>query len=280
MKQRELIERLAEQEHVSWSHWMHYLFSRSTTNADGSMTIPSDLALRWQRQAETPYAELSEREQQSDRNRVALILPMIEAYRAMQKRRALQVAALVMVFTGGMIAGQLLLFRDVLLAEPESSLVRVTYLIEDAFFFLSAGIIALLTIRHWWPYVWHGPRGDLGLTTEALIEDRGGRVNDLLKHPLWTNKAARYACICLIFIPPLSIIGEFFTSFRPVFATIGLILCLVILVQSFRLVRQTDAHIIAREEQRIKAIGVDEYIRSLPDVDLPPLPVPRTEEEA
>jgi hypothetical protein len=46
-RQRELIERLAEKEHGSWSHWMKYLFSKCTANADGSMTIPPALVARW-----------------------------------------------------------------------------------------------------------------------------------------------------------------------------------------------------------------------------------------
>jgi len=61
---------------------MQYLFSKCIENSnDGSMTIPSDLAARWQRQSDTSYADLSEREKQSDRNRVALILPIIEEYK-------------------------------------------------------------------------------------------------------------------------------------------------------------------------------------------------------
>lgn len=82
MEREELIEQLAEKEHGSWSHWMKYLFSKCMANADGSMTIPVELVDRWQGQAGTPYADLSEREKQSDRNRVALILPIIEEYKA------------------------------------------------------------------------------------------------------------------------------------------------------------------------------------------------------
>jgi hypothetical protein len=70
---------------------------------------------------------------------------------SVKKRRTLQVAALVTIFAGGMIAGQLLLFRDAILVDPT---VRVVYLIEDAFFFGASGIVATLTFRIWWPYVW------------------------------------------------------------------------------------------------------------------------------
>ena len=82
MTQRELIEALAEKEHASWSHWMKYLFSQCKAQACGSMTIPADKVERWTRQANTSYASLSEKEKQSDRNRVNLILPIIEAYQS------------------------------------------------------------------------------------------------------------------------------------------------------------------------------------------------------
>lgn len=83
LQQRELIEQLAEKEHASWSHWMKYLFSQCTEDPEnGSMVIPPALVARWHQQLETSYAELSEREKQSDRNRVNHILPLIEAYKA------------------------------------------------------------------------------------------------------------------------------------------------------------------------------------------------------
>src|SRR5258708_37805626 len=42
--------------------------------------IPHELVQRWKRQVETPYAELSEREKQSDRDEVAHILPIIDEH--------------------------------------------------------------------------------------------------------------------------------------------------------------------------------------------------------
>jgi len=35
-------------------------------NDDGSFTIPAEKVARWKRQMQTPYAELTEQEQQSD----------------------------------------------------------------------------------------------------------------------------------------------------------------------------------------------------------------------
>lgn len=73
-----LIETLADAEHASWSRWMQYLFSKSTHNRDGSVTIPQELADRWKWLAETDYADLTRKEQESDREEVRKIIPLIE----------------------------------------------------------------------------------------------------------------------------------------------------------------------------------------------------------
>jgi hypothetical protein len=80
MTQNELIEQLADKEHASWARWMQYLFSICENHNDGSVTVPTDLVLRWSRQAQMPYADLSEREKQSDRDEVAHILPIIDKH--------------------------------------------------------------------------------------------------------------------------------------------------------------------------------------------------------
>lgn len=80
MDEQELIEQLSEAEHTSWSHWMSYLFSKCTRQYDGTYVIPRELVTRWRYQIETPYAELSEQEKQSDRAEVAHILPIIQQY--------------------------------------------------------------------------------------------------------------------------------------------------------------------------------------------------------
>jgi hypothetical protein len=53
---------------------MRHLFSVSTMNEDGSVTIPADKVARWQRQIETPYAELTDKEKDSDRDQADKIL--------------------------------------------------------------------------------------------------------------------------------------------------------------------------------------------------------------
>lgn len=89
MTRDELIEQLADKEHASWARWMDYLFSKCEDHFDDEegfsyykgKIIPPDLIEHWQRQIDTPYEQLSEREKQSDRDEVAHILPIIEEYR-------------------------------------------------------------------------------------------------------------------------------------------------------------------------------------------------------
>lgn len=85
MTEQELIEALADKEHASWARWMQYLFSKCNKYEDeegrNCLLIPKELEEHWQEQIDTPYAELSEREKQSDRDEVAHILPIIRDFR-------------------------------------------------------------------------------------------------------------------------------------------------------------------------------------------------------
>ena len=80
MHEQPLIEALADLEHASWARWMSYLFSQCEQQTDGSMLIPAALVKHWQWEVETPYAQLPERYQQSDRKEVAHLLPIIARY--------------------------------------------------------------------------------------------------------------------------------------------------------------------------------------------------------
>ncbi len=62
-----MLERNAEIAHNQWAGWMKYLFSKSTKNDDGTVTIPRWAVDRWTRQAHTLYENLSEEEKVSDR---------------------------------------------------------------------------------------------------------------------------------------------------------------------------------------------------------------------
>ena len=77
-----ILPAIAAQQHEIWAHWMRYQFSVCVPNGDGSLTIPADKAYRWRRQVDTPYAQLSEREQASDIEQAQKILEAIaRAYR-------------------------------------------------------------------------------------------------------------------------------------------------------------------------------------------------------
>jgi Lar family restriction alleviation protein len=60
-------EALAEYAHDAWSGWMEYLFSKCDQTGNTYATIPTWAVRRWQRQMNTPYADLPEEEKESDR---------------------------------------------------------------------------------------------------------------------------------------------------------------------------------------------------------------------
>src|SRR6266700_527121 len=60
---------------------MFLLSVRCEYTMHGDAVIPMELALRWKIQAHKSYERLSEQEKQSDRDEVAHILPIIDAYR-------------------------------------------------------------------------------------------------------------------------------------------------------------------------------------------------------
>lgn len=75
----ELREKLADIEHQRWADWQKYVHGVSKVEADG-VKIPMGYADHWDRQINTPYAELSEREKQSDREQVDRYWHLIEEY--------------------------------------------------------------------------------------------------------------------------------------------------------------------------------------------------------
>jgi hypothetical protein len=76
---REDREALADLEHDRWSRWMKYQFSKGTFNDDGSWTMPAESVERWKRQMETPYADLTESEKDSDRREADKTLKVLGA---------------------------------------------------------------------------------------------------------------------------------------------------------------------------------------------------------
>ena len=75
----ELTEHLAAIEHERWSHWQRYLHSKGQRQPDGSIVLPPQLVERWEKQMATAYADLSEKEKDSDREQVRKYLPTIAA---------------------------------------------------------------------------------------------------------------------------------------------------------------------------------------------------------
>jgi hypothetical protein len=70
-QEREIV---AAVQHTIWSHWMKYLFSVCTNNADGSVTIPADKVERWSRQMSTEYKDLTHEERESGRHQADKVL--------------------------------------------------------------------------------------------------------------------------------------------------------------------------------------------------------------
>ena len=70
-------EALADYAHDAWSRWMTHLFKKSTSNKDGTVTIPKWAVDRWKRQINTPYNELSKSEKDSDRDEADKMLDTI-----------------------------------------------------------------------------------------------------------------------------------------------------------------------------------------------------------
>ena len=78
-------ERIAAVQHEIWSHWMSYLFSVCEVDDEtGDAIIPAQYVERWQRQVRTDYANLTDKERESDRNQADKVLAelryQIESY--------------------------------------------------------------------------------------------------------------------------------------------------------------------------------------------------------
>lgn len=86
--EKDFIEAGADLEHDRWSKWQKYMHSKILPSADdGIMLIGQEFVDRWNRQINTPYAELSEQEKESDRIEVRKYLPLIENLLDSQEQR-------------------------------------------------------------------------------------------------------------------------------------------------------------------------------------------------
>ena len=69
------LEHYAHLEHERWSKWQEYMFECAVVSGDDNLGIrtlafPTGQYENWKRQIDTPYAELSEKEKESDRKEV------------------------------------------------------------------------------------------------------------------------------------------------------------------------------------------------------------------
>lgn len=71
-------EQLADLCHRQWTGWMRYMFSKGISNFDGTWTMPAKMVERWTRQMNTPYSQLSQSEQDSDRSEADRFMEVIQ----------------------------------------------------------------------------------------------------------------------------------------------------------------------------------------------------------
>jgi len=67
----EIIEELADIEHRQWAHWTKYMLDNLT----------DENIERWRRQIDTPYAELTDKEKDSDRVWACKVLAVVNKYK-------------------------------------------------------------------------------------------------------------------------------------------------------------------------------------------------------
>jgi hypothetical protein len=85
--EEEFVEKGADLEHERWAKWQRYVHTKCVPSADdGIWQIGYEFIERWERQINTPYAELSESEKESDREQVRPYLPLIKSLLAQQRK--------------------------------------------------------------------------------------------------------------------------------------------------------------------------------------------------
>ena len=77
MNNIDILEELANNEHIRWSNWQKYVHSKCIKNDDGSLTIPKEYVEHWEYEINTNYTDLPEEIKESDRKEVRQILDKI-----------------------------------------------------------------------------------------------------------------------------------------------------------------------------------------------------------
>ncbi len=75
----DLLEKLAAIEHERWAHWQRFMHAQGRRQPDGSLVLPPESVARWDRLIDTPYALLTDKERESDREQVRRYLPIVTA---------------------------------------------------------------------------------------------------------------------------------------------------------------------------------------------------------
>ena len=70
-------ETIAAVQHEIWTHWMECLIAQGEDGYVDRIAIPAEVARRWRRQMDTPYADLSEEEKESDRDQAEKVMAAI-----------------------------------------------------------------------------------------------------------------------------------------------------------------------------------------------------------
>ena len=84
MTEDELREQFAAIEHERWAGWQAYMHGLCERREDGALIIPADRVAHWERQIATPYADLTEREKDSDREQVDRYWHLVTAERSVR----------------------------------------------------------------------------------------------------------------------------------------------------------------------------------------------------
>jgi hypothetical protein len=73
-------EPLAAVSHDIWSSWMRWMFLMGEFDyVSGTWKMPKDKVERWKRQMDTDYADLTEKEKESDRHQADKILKVLDS---------------------------------------------------------------------------------------------------------------------------------------------------------------------------------------------------------
>jgi hypothetical protein len=84
MNWHDLREQLAASEQERWAHWQRYLHGQCVQHDDGSLTIPTALVARWERQSATPYDQTLQR---GESRRPGASRALLAADRSMRRTR-------------------------------------------------------------------------------------------------------------------------------------------------------------------------------------------------